>query len=127
MMNMDKTLPLFTPVRLVALAAAALLAGCALGPEYAGPPDAAPQAQRSGQFVRAGDLANATAPLNRWWEALNDAQLNRLEREAITTPPLDVSESPPGAEPGTQERHRDRRDRRINRRLPERWGACDGC
>ncbi|MHB2208220.1 hypothetical protein [Methylobacterium sp. CM6257] len=57
----------------------------------------------------------------------SDAQLNRLEREAITTPPLDVSEPPPGAEPGTQERHRDRRDRRIDRRLPERGGACDGC
>lgn len=87
MMNMDKTLPLFTPVRLVALTAAALLAGCALGPEYAGPPDAAPQAQRSGQFVRAGDLANATAPLNRWWESLNDAQLNRLVQQALQANP----------------------------------------
>ncbi len=87
MMNMDKTLPLFTPVRLVALAAAALLAGCALGPEYAGPPEAAPQAQRSGQFVRAGELANAAAPLNRWWEALNDAQLNRLVQQALQANP----------------------------------------
>ena len=57
----------------------------------------------------------------------SDAQLNRLEREAITTPPLDVSEPPPGVEPGAQERHRDRRDRRIDRRSPQRGGSCVDC
>ena len=56
-----------------------------------------------------------------------DAQLNRLEREAITTPPLDVSETRPGSESGAQGRHRDRRDRRIDRRLPERGETCDDC
>ncbi|MGH1573504.1 hypothetical protein ACRAWG_26105 [Methylobacterium sp. P31] len=57
----------------------------------------------------------------------SDAQLNRLEREAITTPPLDVGETPPRDEQGAQGRQRDRRDRRIDRRLPERGGACDDC
>jgi outer membrane protein TolC len=68
MMNMDKTL-LSSPPRLIALAAAALLAGCALGPEYAGPPDAAPQRQ---QFVRA---AISPMPPHRQplVEGLNDA------------------------------------------------------
>lgn len=57
----------------------------------------------------------------------SEAQLNRLEREAITTPPLDVSDPPPGVEPGTQRRHRDPRDRRNDRRLPGEGGACEAC
>lgn len=56
----------------------------------------------------------------------SEAQLNRLEREAITTPPLDVSDPPPGVEPGTQRRHRDPQDRRNDRRLPGE-GACEAC
>jgi hypothetical protein len=57
----------------------------------------------------------------------SDAQLNRLEREAITTPPLDVSEPPPGGEPGARGRHGDQRDRRIDRRPSQRGGTCDDC
>jgi hypothetical protein len=53
----------------------------------------------------------------------SEADLNRLEREAITTPPLDVSGAPPGGGDGT----RDRRARRIKRTSPERGGACDDC
>ncbi|GJE13593.1 hypothetical protein [Methylobacterium longum] len=53
----------------------------------------------------------------------SDAELNRLEREAITTPPLDVSGTPPRGGGGA----RDRRERRIERRPPERGGACDDC
>jgi hypothetical protein len=56
----------------------------------------------------------------------SDAQINRLEREAITTPPLDVGETPRD-EPGAAARHRDRREHRIDRRNPERGGACDDC
>ena len=66
-------------------------------------------------------LAQGRVPLPR------AAPLNRRAREAITTPPLDVSEPPPGVEPGAQERHRDRRDRRIDRRSPQRGGSCDDC
>ncbi len=73
--------------RLIALAAAAVLAGCALGPEYAGPPDAAPHASQGGQFVRAGDAAHATQPANRWWEGLGDTELDSLVQRALQANP----------------------------------------
>lgn len=57
----------------------------------------------------------------------SDMELNRLEREAITTPPLDVGGTPAGDGKGARARSRDRRDRRLERRTPERGGACDGC
>ena len=73
--------------RLIALAAAAVLAGCALGPEYAGPPDAAPHASQGGQFVRAGDAAHASEPANRWWEGLGDSELDSLVQRALQANP----------------------------------------
>ncbi|WP_034292753.1 efflux transporter outer membrane subunit [Herbaspirillum sp. RV1423] len=79
-----RTLPL---IRLLSLASVATLAGCALGPEYAGPPDAAPQATQAGRFVRAQDAANAEAPVNRWWEALGDPVLNDLVQRALAANP----------------------------------------
>lgn len=57
----------------------------------------------------------------------SDAQLDRLQRQSITTPPLDVSDPAQGNEPKARERHRDRRDRRIDRGGPGRGGACDDC
>lgn len=56
-----------------------------------------------------------------------DAQLDRLQRQSITTPPLDVSGPAPSNEPKARERHRDRRDRRIDHGGPGRGGACDDC
>jgi len=53
----------------------------------------------------------------------SDAELNRLEREAITTPPLDVS----GTQPGGRDGPRDRRERGIERHAPKRGAACDDC
>ncbi|MBE7198859.1 MAG: hypothetical protein INR70_13800 [Parafilimonas terrae] len=53
----------------------------------------------------------------------SDADLNRLEREAITTPPLDVSDTPPRGGTGAP----DSRQRRIERPSPARGGACDDC
>ncbi|MBP0596537.1 efflux transporter outer membrane subunit [Herbaspirillum sp. LeCh32-8] len=73
--------------RLVALAAAALLAGCALGPDYAGPPDAAPNAAKSSRFVRDGGDANAAMPSNHWWEGLGDPLLNSLVQRALQANP----------------------------------------
>ncbi|MFJ3058170.1 efflux transporter outer membrane subunit [Herbaspirillum sp. NPDC087042] len=87
MMTMDNTMSSFPAVRLIALAAAALLAGCALGPDYAGPPDAAPHASQGGQFVRAGDAAHAAMPANRWWEGLGDAELDSLVQRALQANP----------------------------------------
>jgi len=86
-MTMDKTMSSLPAARLIALAAAAVLAGCALGPEYAGPPDAAPHASQGGQFVRAGDAAHATQPANRWWEGLGDTELDSLVQRALQANP----------------------------------------
>lgn len=74
-------------LRLIPLACAALVAGCALGPDYAGPPDAAPQAVKSGHFVRAQEAATAAIPANRWWESFNDPVLNDLVQRALQANP----------------------------------------
>ncbi len=67
------------------LALIALLAGCTVGPNYAGPPQAAPKAPA---FVRSGDApVAATAPVARWWEALGDPVLNDLVSRALTANP----------------------------------------
>ncbi len=66
------------------LALLALLAGCTVGPNYAGPPQAAPKAPA---FVRAGDAAAANAPVAHWWEALGDPVLNDLVTRALTANP----------------------------------------
>ncbi len=88
MINMDKTSSSFPAVRLIALAAAALLAGCsAVGPDYAGPPDAAPQAAHTQHFVRGGDSANAAAPINQWWQGLGDSELDSLIARALQANP----------------------------------------
>ncbi len=86
-MTMDNTMSSLPVARLIALAAAALLAGCALGPDYAGPPDAAPHASQGGQFVRAGDAAQAAIPANRWWEGLGDVELDSLVQRALHANP----------------------------------------
>ncbi len=61
----------------------------------------------------------------------SDAELNRLEREAITTPPLDVSGSPPRNGKAARDRPKDqsrvRRERRIEQTAPSRGSACDDC
>ena len=88
-MNIMQTTTLHTHCipRLVALAAAALLAGCALGPDYAGPPDAAPHAAQNGHFVRGDASSTAAMPSNRWWEGLNDPILNSLVQRALEANP----------------------------------------
>jgi len=73
---------------LASLTLAALLAGCTVGPHYAGPPAAAPRAAKAAGFVRAGDApVSATGPLAHWWEALGDATLNGLEAQALAANP----------------------------------------
>jgi NodT family efflux transporter outer membrane factor (OMF) lipoprotein len=73
---------------LPALPLLALLAGCTVGPHYAGPPEAAPRAQKSGAFARTGDLPLAMQPpVARWWETLGDPTLNALETRALGANP----------------------------------------
>ena len=64
------------------LTLAAALSACTVGPNYAGPPAIA----TAPAFHRAEDLP-AGPPLARWWLALNDAELNRLEDAALSGSP----------------------------------------
>ena len=68
----------------------ALLAGTSacttVGPDYAGAPDAAPQAAARDAFLRGG-AATPNAPMARWWEQLNDPLLTRLIDDALANSP----------------------------------------
>ncbi|WP_336963046.1 efflux transporter outer membrane subunit [Sphingobium aquiterrae] len=61
-----------------------LLAGCTVGPHYAGPPAVAPKATAAPGFVRAGDApVTATAPAAHWWTGLDDPMLDALIVKAL--------------------------------------------
>lgn len=63
-----------------------LLSGCTVGPDYKGPPATVPAQGHS--FVRAGDVQAVPRPVeNRWWTALHDPQLDRLEEAALAANP----------------------------------------
>jgi NodT family efflux transporter outer membrane factor (OMF) lipoprotein len=70
-----------------------ILAGCTVGPNYAGPPAAASKAVARGNFVRAADSTFTQAPgLARWWESLNDPTLTALIDNALAhSPNIDVA------------------------------------
>lgn len=81
------------PLRTAApLSAALLLCGCMVGPNYKGPPVAAPIEAQASQFHRAGDLFSSAAPAGRWWTSLNDAELDRLMEAALKASP-DLAEA----------------------------------
>ena len=67
--------------RLLALALAALLAGCMAGPDYSRPPALPERAVK----LRETDLSGVTAsPLPpRWWRLFDDANLDRLVERAL--------------------------------------------
>lgn len=67
--------------------ALASLAGCAAGPDYAGPPKVASQASARAAFLRGPDGTNAETPAARWWEALGDPVLDRLVNNALANAP----------------------------------------
>ncbi|ALM87383.1 RND transporter [Bordetella sp. N] len=80
------------PRLLPALLVSLILAGCAVGPDYAGAPDAAPKASHAQAFVRqsAAGVATTTVAANtpaQWWRALGDAQLNALIDAALAHNP----------------------------------------
>jgi NodT family efflux transporter outer membrane factor (OMF) lipoprotein len=71
-----------------AIACTSALIGCTVGPDYKGPPDAAPIAEKAATFHRAGDApVTAIDPPARWWEALNDALLTHLIETAFQNSP----------------------------------------
>jgi outer membrane protein TolC len=63
---------------LSAVVAAALLSGCALGPDYKRPTSVQPAAFRGQVTAEAGSLADAP-----WWEAFQDPMLRGLIQEAL--------------------------------------------
>ena len=71
------------------LSAAALLAGCSVGPAYRGPP--AMRDTAAGTFVRAGVATGAAVtaaePMARWWRTLGDQQLDHLVTLAVAGSP----------------------------------------
>jgi NodT family efflux transporter outer membrane factor (OMF) lipoprotein len=82
------SLPRPRPRLLVLPLTAALLAGCAaVGPDWHGPPAAAPDAAARPAFLRAPDALTPAAPPARWWETLGDPVLDDLETRALAGSP----------------------------------------
>jgi NodT family efflux transporter outer membrane factor (OMF) lipoprotein len=80
------------PIRLWCLAligsAAGCLAACAVGPDFRGPPPAAPVAMRAGTFIRAPEESSAAQPSAApWWTALGDSELSALIETALANSP----------------------------------------
>jgi NodT family efflux transporter outer membrane factor (OMF) lipoprotein len=74
--------------RLLAVATAAAIAGCTLGPNYHGAPAVAPNASHAATFNRAPKDVTATAPAAaQWWKSLNDPELNQLIESALANSP----------------------------------------
>ena len=72
-----------TLLRLSALVAAALLAGCAVGPDYRAP-DVAPPFAYHGGTTLAARTGEAPAPsLDAWWQGFDDPVLARLVERAL--------------------------------------------
>jgi len=58
----------------------------------------------------------------------SDAQLERMEERAITTPPIDVRDAPGrGLSEGAEIRRMDKRARRIDRQLMGDGAICTDC
>lgn len=75
---------------LLAVALAATLAGCAVGPDFVRPEPAAPEHWddwRSGEPALREAAANGAAPAPDWWRAFNDPVLDELQRRAIDNSP----------------------------------------
>ena len=67
--------------------AIALLAGCTAGPDYSGPPEIM-SADTGHRFVRAGEDVGVSAPaLAEWWLLLDDPELTRLVKGALSENP----------------------------------------
>ena len=69
-----------------ALLAAAIFAGCTVGPDYHPPEEAmvnAPAAQAP--FTSGQDVTSATEPPDHWWRLFDDPQLDQLVERALTS------------------------------------------
>jgi outer membrane protein, multidrug efflux system len=75
---------LIAALRALAVLAAGMLAACALGPDYKGPPIVHEQNTR---FVRGPAVEGAQAPDPKWWVQLNDPLLSDLIVRALKSSP----------------------------------------
>jgi NodT family efflux transporter outer membrane factor (OMF) lipoprotein len=84
----------FPFTRLLPLAAL-VLAACTVGPDYRGAPEIAPDAAKSGAFVRApAQGVVATHAPAAWWQTLDDPQLNTLIDAAFAhNPDLKIAQA----------------------------------
>ena len=83
------TCPVPPVLRLGAILIGATLAGCAVGPDYKGPPSVG---DARSSFVRASSDASTETPARRWWTQLNDPLLNDLiERTLRANPSVEVA------------------------------------
>ncbi|WP_459663123.1 TolC family protein, partial [Novosphingobium sp. 11B] len=64
--------------------ATGLLAGCTVGPDYAGPPKTASDAAGAA-FVRADAGTTSAPPVADWWKTLGDPQLDALITRALAS------------------------------------------
>ncbi|UFH50884.1 TolC family protein [Pseudomonas sp. KNUC1026] len=63
------------------------LAGCTVGPDYHGAPAVAPATLQAGRLPHAPEQGSSAPAAARWWEALGDAQLDRLVEQALAHSP----------------------------------------
>lgn len=56
-----------------------------------------------------------------------EAQIDRMERDSISTPPLDVSEGAQRGGQGAEIRQMDRRAHQVDEKLLNDDGVCSGC
>jgi NodT family efflux transporter outer membrane factor (OMF) lipoprotein len=64
-----------------------LLTACEVGPNYLGPPHAAPNAERASGFTRAERNTDNAPPPAAWWQRFNDPELTRLVDLAFKASP----------------------------------------
>ncbi|TMV79081.1 efflux transporter outer membrane subunit, partial [Thioclava sp. BHET1] len=76
-------------MRLILLSSSlfALLAGCTVGPDYKGPPDVAPGAEKAAQFHNAETGTSGYHPAAAWWSGFRDTEMSRLIATALKNSP----------------------------------------
>jgi len=70
-------------LRVLPVAAAGLLGGCAIGPDYVAPTIAAPPRFMGTAAVAARQAPPAPAPVDAWWRGFNDPVLDRMIDRAL--------------------------------------------
>jgi NodT family efflux transporter outer membrane factor (OMF) lipoprotein len=63
------------------------LGGCAVGPDYFGPPSVAPRAESGAGFVRGGRGDDPQVLSARWWETFHDPVLDEITVQALSQSP----------------------------------------